>query len=100
MSNFSLPVTRRLLDELIAGAMATGVGGLGGEEPAGLLVGIAGLGVVMIRAARERRQETGMLRAMAAGFALPWGGLTVSVLPPQATSLRATTWPAARAAEV
>jgi putative ABC transport system permease protein len=30
----------------------------------GLLVGIAGLGVVMIRAVRERRQEIGMLRAM------------------------------------
>ncbi len=29
----------------------------------GLLVGIAGLGVVMIRAVRERRQEIGMLRA-------------------------------------
>ncbi|MBW3579308.1 MAG: ABC transporter permease [Actinobacteria bacterium] len=30
----------------------------------GLLVGIAGLGVVMVRAVRERRQEIGMLRAM------------------------------------
>ena len=30
----------------------------------GLLIGIAGLGVVMIRAVRERRQEIGMLRAM------------------------------------
>lgn len=29
----------------------------------GLLVGIAGVGVVMIRAVRERRQEIGMLRA-------------------------------------
>jgi putative ABC transport system permease protein len=32
----------------------------------GLLVGIAGLGVVMVRAVRERRQEIGMLRAMGA----------------------------------
>ncbi|MFA9431398.1 ABC transporter permease [Egicoccus sp. AB-alg2] len=30
----------------------------------GLLVGIAGLGVVMIRAVRERRQQVGMLRAL------------------------------------
>ena len=30
----------------------------------GLLIGIAGLGVVMIRAARERRREVAMLRAM------------------------------------
>jgi putative ABC transport system permease protein len=30
----------------------------------GLLVGIAGVGVVMVRAVRERRQEIGMLRAM------------------------------------
>jgi putative ABC transport system permease protein len=30
----------------------------------GLLVGIAGLGVVMVRAVRERREEIGMLRAM------------------------------------
>jgi putative ABC transport system permease protein len=30
----------------------------------GLLVGIAGLGVVMVRAVRERRKEIGMLRAM------------------------------------
>ena len=33
----------------------------------GLLVGIAGLGVVMVRAVRERRQEIGMLRAMGFG---------------------------------
>jgi putative ABC transport system permease protein len=30
----------------------------------GLMIGIAGLGVVMVRAVRERRQEIGMLRAM------------------------------------
>ena len=33
----------------------------------GLLIGIAGLGVVMVRAVRERRREIGMLRAI--GFA-------------------------------
>jgi putative ABC transport system permease protein len=36
----------------------------------GLLVGIAGLGVVMVRAVRERRQEIGMLRAMGFGSGL------------------------------
>jgi len=36
----------------------------------GLLVGIAGLGVVMVRAVRERRQEIGMLRAMGFGTGL------------------------------
>ena len=30
----------------------------------GLVIGIAGLGVVMVRAVRERRREIGMLRAM------------------------------------
>ncbi|HEX4906137.1 MAG TPA: FtsX-like permease family protein [Acidimicrobiales bacterium] len=30
----------------------------------GLLIGVAGLGVVMVRAVRERRKEIGMLRAM------------------------------------
>jgi putative ABC transport system permease protein len=30
----------------------------------GLLVGIAGLGVVMVRAVRERRRQIGMLRAL------------------------------------
>ena len=30
----------------------------------GLLIGIAGLGVVMVRAVRERRRQIGMLRAM------------------------------------
>ena len=30
----------------------------------GLLVGIAGLGVVMVRAVRERRREVGVLRAL------------------------------------
>jgi putative ABC transport system permease protein len=36
----------------------------------GLLVGIAGLGVVMVRAVRERRLEIGMLRAMGFGTGL------------------------------
>jgi putative ABC transport system permease protein len=35
----------------------------------GLLIGIAGLGVVMVRAVRERRRQIGMLRAM--GFTGP-----------------------------
>jgi putative ABC transport system permease protein len=35
----------------------------------GLLIGIAGLGVVMVRAVRERRRQIGMLRAM--GFTAP-----------------------------
>ena len=35
----------------------------------GLVVGIAGLGVVMIRAVRERRREIGVLRAL--GFVAP-----------------------------
>ena len=35
----------------------------------GLVIGIAGLGVVMIRAVRERRREIGMLRAI--GFVAP-----------------------------
>jgi putative ABC transport system permease protein len=30
----------------------------------GLMIGIAGLGVVMVRAVRERRRQVGMLRAM------------------------------------
>ena len=33
----------------------------------GLLIGIAGLGVVMVRAVRERRRQIGMLRAMGFG---------------------------------
>lgn len=36
----------------------------------GLLVGIAGLAVVMVRAVRERRREIGMLRAMGFGSRL------------------------------
>jgi putative ABC transport system permease protein len=36
----------------------------------GLLVGIAGLGVVMVRAVRERRRQIGMLRAMGFGHRL------------------------------
>ncbi len=33
----------------------------------GLLIGVAGLGVVLVRAVRERRREIGMLRAMGLG---------------------------------
>jgi putative ABC transport system permease protein len=36
----------------------------------GLLIGIAGLGVVMVRAVRERRREIGMLRAMGVSSAV------------------------------
>jgi putative ABC transport system permease protein len=36
----------------------------------GLLIGIAGLGVVMVRAVRERRRQIGMLRAMGFSSAL------------------------------
>jgi putative ABC transport system permease protein len=46
--------------EQLTGFMALLQGFLG----LGLLVGIAGLGVVMVRAVRERRHEIGMLRAM------------------------------------
>jgi putative ABC transport system permease protein len=37
---------------------------LSGYLSLGLLIGVAGLGVVMIRAVRERRSQVGMLRAM------------------------------------
>jgi putative ABC transport system permease protein len=36
----------------------------------GLLIGVAGLGVVMVRAVRERRREIGMLRAMGVSAAV------------------------------
>ena len=35
----------------------------------GLLIGVAGLGVVLVRAVRERRREIGMMRAMGLGAA-------------------------------
>ena len=37
---------------------------LSGYLSLGLLIGVAGLGVVMVRAVRERRSQVGMLRAM------------------------------------
>lgn len=37
---------------------------LSGYLSLGLLIGVAGLGVVMVRAVRERRRQVGMLRAM------------------------------------
>jgi len=40
---------------------------VGGYVALGLLVGIAGLGVVMIRAVRERRREVGVLRSLGFG---------------------------------
>jgi putative ABC transport system permease protein len=36
----------------------------------GMLIGVAGLGVVMVRAVRERRREIGMLRAMGVSAAV------------------------------
>ena len=37
---------------------------LGGYLALGLLIGVAGLGVTLVRAVRERRREIGMLRSM------------------------------------
>ncbi|MGH9279050.1 MAG: ABC transporter permease, partial [Acidimicrobiales bacterium] len=86
----------------------------------GLLVGIAGLGVVMVRAVRERRRQIGMLRAMGfsrgvvrrafmveAGF-VAVQGIVVGVLLALAGllvvallgSLAATAAPAAQAARI
>jgi putative ABC transport system permease protein len=48
----------------VLGALTGFIGLLRGFLGLGLLVGIAGLGVVMVRAVRERRHEIGMLRAM------------------------------------
>jgi putative ABC transport system permease protein len=56
--------------DLVEGEMAETQGFirlLQGYLGLGLLIGIAGLGVVMVRAVRERRRQVGMLRAM--GFA-------------------------------
>ncbi|HEX2273608.1 MAG TPA: FtsX-like permease family protein [Acidimicrobiales bacterium] len=53
--------------ELIRGGLSQQEGFLRlmqGYLALGLLVGIAGLGVVMVRAVRERRQQIGMLRAI------------------------------------
>ncbi len=44
---------------------------LSGYLSLGLLIGVAGLGVVMVRAVRERRAQVGMLRAMG----MPAGGV-------------------------
>jgi putative ABC transport system permease protein len=57
-NTFTPLVTEALSQQRGFMALAQGFLGLG------LLVGIAGLGVVMVRAVRERRQEIGMLRAI------------------------------------
>jgi putative ABC transport system permease protein len=57
---------RSLVDDRLS-SQAQFIGLLEGYLSLGLLIGIAGLGVVMVRAVRERRREIGMLRAM--GFA-------------------------------
>ncbi|HEX2064446.1 MAG TPA: FtsX-like permease family protein, partial [Acidimicrobiales bacterium] len=55
------------IDTFIQGALAQQEGFfrlMQGYLALGLLVGIAGLGVVMVRSVRERRRQIGMLRAM------------------------------------
>jgi putative ABC transport system permease protein len=52
-----------LVDDRLSG-QAQFISLLEGFLSLGLLIGIAGLGVVMVRAVRERRREIGMLRAM------------------------------------
>lgn len=54
---------RSLVDDRLRGTEAF-IRLLQGFLALGLAIGIAGLGVVMIRAVRERRREIGMLRAM------------------------------------
>ena len=57
---------RSLVDDRL-NSQAQFIALLEGYLSLGLLIGICGLGVVMVRAVRERRREIGMLRAM--GFA-------------------------------
>jgi putative ABC transport system permease protein len=54
---------RALVDDRLKGTTAF-IQLLEGFLALGLVIGIAGLGVVMLRAVRERRREIGMLRAM------------------------------------
>jgi putative ABC transport system permease protein len=54
---------RALVDDRLSGETQF-IELLEGYLSLGLLIGIAGLGVVMVRAVRERRREIGMLRAM------------------------------------
>jgi putative ABC transport system permease protein len=54
---------RSLVDDRLRGTTAF-IRLLQGFLALGLVIGIAGLGVVMVRAVRERRREIGMLRAM------------------------------------
>jgi putative ABC transport system permease protein len=60
---------RSLVDDRLQGTAAF-IRLLQGFLALGLIIGIAGLGVVMVRAVRERRQEIGMLRAMGFGSGL------------------------------
>ncbi|MEA3056790.1 MAG: putative transport system permease protein, partial [Actinomycetota bacterium] len=60
-------VDARTFKEMVALGTSTQVGFfriVQGYLGLGLLVGVAGLGVVMVRAVRERRRQIGMLRAM------------------------------------
>ena len=57
---------RSLVDDRLS-SQAQFISLLEGYLSLGLLIGIAGLGVVMVRAVRERRREIGMLRAMGFG---------------------------------
>jgi putative ABC transport system permease protein len=57
---------RSLVDDRL-NSQAQFISLLEGYLSLGLLIGIAGLGVVMVRAVRERRREIGMLRAMGFG---------------------------------
>src|SRR5262249_28830142 len=57
---------RALVDDKL-NSQAQFIALLEGYLSLGLLIGIGGLGVVMVRAVRERRREIGMLRAMGFG---------------------------------
>jgi putative ABC transport system permease protein len=57
---------RSLVDDRL-NSQAQFIALLEGYLSLGLLIGIGGLGVVMVRAVRERRREIGMLRAMGFG---------------------------------
>jgi putative ABC transport system permease protein len=65
-------VDAKTFQSLVRDSIATELGFLQlmqGYLALGLIIGIAGLGVVMVRAVRERRRQLGMLRAI--GFSAP-----------------------------